>query len=133
MGTGDILGMPVAHAVASGLNGIRAAGDLVARMQLTRGMRLPEAKRHVAERLGVGVRDLSDNVAMDEVRRELGLGRVLDTESPQPGEAVAMEAKAAISALLDVPINCVARSRERTEAGVAAARARSGGSTRAPS
>ncbi len=58
MGTGDILGMPAAHAVASGLNGIRAAGDLVARMQLTRGMRLTEAKRYVADRLGVGVSDL---------------------------------------------------------------------------
>ncbi len=119
--------MPVAHAVASGLNGIRAAGDLVARMQLTRGMRLPEAKRYVADRLGVGVRDLSDNVAMDELRGELGLGRVLDTESARPGEAVAMEAKTAIAALLDVPVNCVTRSRERAEAGAAAARIRSGG------
>ena len=63
MGTGDIFGMPSAHATACGMNGLRAAGDLVARMQLTRGMRLPEAKKYVAGRLGVGVADLSDCVA----------------------------------------------------------------------
>jgi dimethylamine---corrinoid protein Co-methyltransferase len=118
--------MPAAHAIASGLNGIRAAGDLVARLQMTRGMRLPEAKQHVAERLGVGVRDLSDNVAMDEVRRELGIGRVMDTESPYPGQPLAMEAKTVIAELLDVPINCVDRSRERTAAAVEAVRTRGG-------
>ncbi len=32
VGSGDIFGMPVAHAVASGMNGLRAAGDLVARL-----------------------------------------------------------------------------------------------------
>lgn len=127
MGTGDILGMPAAHAVASGLNGIRAAGDLVARMQLTRGMRLTEAKRYVADRLGVGVSDLSDNVAMDEIRRELGIGRVMDTESPYPGQPVGMEAKTAIAELLDVPVNCVARAARRTAAAVRAVRARTSG------
>jgi dimethylamine--corrinoid protein Co-methyltransferase len=112
--------MPAAHAVASGLNGIRAAGDLVARMQMTRGMRLPEAKQYVADRLGVGVRDLSDNVAMDEVRRELGIGRVMDTESPYPGQPLAMEAKTVIEELLGVPVNCVERSRDRTAAALEA-------------
>jgi dimethylamine--corrinoid protein Co-methyltransferase len=119
VGTGDIFGMPWAHAAAAGMGGMRAAGDLVARLQMTRGMRLPEAKRYVAERLGVGVRDLSDNVLMHELRGELGLGRVLDTESPYPGEPLAMEAKAAIAAVLELPINCVERSRRRVAASLA--------------
>ena len=62
--------MPCAHATASGMCGMRAAGDLVARMQITRGLRLGEAKAYVAERLGVSPFDLSDPVAMEDVRRE---------------------------------------------------------------
>ena len=46
--------MPCAHAAASGMCGLRAAGDLVARMQISRKMRLPDAKTYVAERLMVG-------------------------------------------------------------------------------
>jgi dimethylamine---corrinoid protein Co-methyltransferase len=130
VGTGDILGMPAAHAIASGLNGIRAAGDLVARMQMARGMRLPQAKRHVADRLGVGLRDLSDNVAMDEVRHELGLGRVMDTEAVYPSDPLAMEAKTAVAELLDVPINCVSRSQERAAAAVEAVKALPGVASR---
>ncbi len=96
------------------MNGLRAAGDLVARMQMTRGLRLPEAKRVVAERLGVSIADLSDCVAMQEVRGELGLGRIIDSEAPFPGAATAMEAKMNIADLLDLPINCVDRFRERS-------------------
>jgi dimethylamine---corrinoid protein Co-methyltransferase len=96
------------------MNGLRAAGDLVARMQMTRGMRLPEAKRVVAERLGVSHDDLSDCVAMQEVRGELGLGRIIDSEAPFPDAATAMEAKMNIADLLDLPINCVDRFRTRS-------------------
>ena len=93
---------------------MRAAGDLVARMQMTRGMRLPEAKRFVAERLGIDITALSDCVTMQEVRGELGLGKIIDSEAPQPGAASAMEAKMNIGDLLDVPINCVDRFRKRS-------------------
>jgi len=96
------------------MNGLRAAGDLVARLQMTRGMRLPEAKRFVADRLGVSVRDLSDNVVMQEVRAELGLGRVFDSEAPYPEEPTAMEAKMNIAELLGLPLNCVQKFRERS-------------------
>jgi dimethylamine--corrinoid protein Co-methyltransferase len=96
------------------MNGLRAAGDLVARMQMTRGLRLPEAKRVVAEKLGVSEPDLSDCVAMQEVRGELGLGRIIDSEAPFPGAASAMEAKINIADLFDLPINCVDRFRERS-------------------
>jgi hypothetical protein len=96
------------------MNGMRASGDLVARMQMTRGMRLPEAKRFVAERLGVEVTTLSDCVTMQEVRGELGLGRIIDSEAPLPDAASAMEAKMNIADLLELPINCVDRFAQRS-------------------
>ena len=56
---GDPFGMAVAHGVASGIGGIRAAGDLVARMQVSKGMRLPEAKKYVAAKLGASEADIA--------------------------------------------------------------------------
>ena len=88
---------------------MRAAGDLVARMQIARGMRLAEAKAYVAERLGVSAFDLSDPLVMEEVRAVRGLGRVTTFEMTYPTEASAMEAKFNAAELLDVPVNCVRR------------------------
>jgi hypothetical protein len=51
---------------------------------------------------------------MQEVRAELGLGRIIDSEAPFPGAATAMEAKMNIADLFDLPINCVERFRERS-------------------
>ena len=108
-----MLGMHASHELACGMGGIRTAGDLVGRMQMTRGMRLVEAKRFVAERLGVSTVDLSDPVVMRDVRRELGLGLIPVDELVFAGEPGAMEAKFRIAAVLDVPINSVERFRER--------------------
>jgi len=91
---------------------MRAAGDLVARMQITRGMRIGEAKTYVAERLGVTIGDLSDPLAMADVRAERRLGRITTFEMSYPTESSAMEAKFRIAEVLDVPINCVRRFRE---------------------
>ena len=88
---------------------MRAAGDLVGRMQMTRGMRLPEAKAHVAAKLGVSAPDLSDPVIMNEVREKLGFGRITTFEISHPTQAVAIEAKFNIEGVLDVPINSVRR------------------------
>ena len=44
-------------------------------------MRLKEAKRTVAEALGVSVADLADPLVMHEVRGELRLGRVFEAET----------------------------------------------------
>jgi hypothetical protein len=104
--------MDVTHALAAGMGGMRTAGDLVARMQMSRGMRLDEAKRYVAERLGCTVRDLSDSYAMEQIRGEKGLGRILDHSNLHPGEPNAMTAKFRIADLLDVPISSVERFRE---------------------
>jgi dimethylamine--corrinoid protein Co-methyltransferase len=103
VGVGDPLGMHAAHAVISGMGGLRTAGDLVARMQLNRGMRIHAAKRYVAEKLGVTVADLADTVVMSEVREDLDIGRVNET----PDVAKGIDAKFRIAERLDLKINCV--------------------------
>ena len=95
------------------MGGMRAAGDLVARLQMTRRMRLKEAKRYVADKLGVTPRDLSDPVAMETVRLEKGLGTLAFTSSVHPDEPGMIEAKFNIAELLDIPINCVERFKRR--------------------
>ena len=95
------------------MGGMRAAGDLVGRMQMTRGMRLAEAKEYVAGRLGVAQVELSDPVAMSDVREAYGLGRIPTFEISHPTQANAVEAKFNVSRLLDVPINSVERFRHR--------------------
>jgi dimethylamine--corrinoid protein Co-methyltransferase len=101
------------HAQAAGMGGMRAAGDLVARMQM-RGMRLQQAKDYVAGKLGVTPFDLSDPVVMTDVRNEFGFGRIHSYAISQPRQANMIEAKVNIARVLDVPINCVERFRERT-------------------
>lgn len=112
MGSGDSFGMPVAHAVASGMNGLRAAGDLVARLEMTRGMKLAEAKIYVADKLGTSVADLADPLAMHEVRGELRLGRVFESETTYPHDPSPQEAKLNIAARLDLPLNGLTSLRE---------------------
>ncbi len=84
----------------------------MARMQMTRGMRLEQAKAHVAERLGVSPFELSDPLLMHEVRRALGLGLIPVQELTYPSEPGAMEAKFHIAEVLDVPINSVQKFRD---------------------
>ena len=72
------------------MGGMRAAGDLVARMQMTRSMRLKEAKEHVAAKLGVTPFDLSDPAVMTDVRNELGFGRIHSYAISQPTQANAV-------------------------------------------
>jgi len=100
------------HAQAAGMGGMRAAGDLVARMQM-RGMRLKEAKEHVAGRLGVSPADLSDPAVMTDVRSELGFGRIHSYAISQPAQANFIEAKFNIGRALGIPVNCAERFRER--------------------
>ncbi len=105
--------MPITHGVASGMGGMRTAGDLVARMQLTQKMRLAEAKTYVASKLGVRVRDLSDPMVMREVREDLDIGVIVSV----PGLAKGIAAKARIADLLEIPINCVEIHRQKIGAG----------------
>jgi dimethylamine--corrinoid protein Co-methyltransferase len=95
--------MHAAHAIVSGMGGIRTAGDLVARLQLNRAMKIDAAKKYVANKLGVSVPDIADPVVMREVREEMDLG----TLNECPGVAKGIDAKFRIAKLLDLEINCV--------------------------
>jgi dimethylamine--corrinoid protein Co-methyltransferase len=91
------------------MGGIRTAGDLVARMQMTRKMRIKEAKAYVAEKLKVSPADLSDVHVMREVREDLDIGIITSV----PGCAKGIEAKARIAELLDIEINSVTRLKKK--------------------
>ena len=115
MGTGDPAGMHMAHLLASSIGGIRAAGDLVARMELKK-MRITEAKQYVADKLHVSPLDLSDPLVMRNLREELDIGVVTGV----PGVAKGMAAKFRIAELLDIEINSVEQFKKKT--GVTAAK-----------
>jgi len=89
---------------------MRAAGDLVARMQMARGMRIQEAKAYVAGKLGLAISDLTDPVIMTEVREDLQIGAV----TPLPGCAKGIEAKFRIAEVLEIDINCVQQFKAKT-------------------
>jgi len=103
--------MPIAHIMAAGMGGIRTAGDLVAWMQLTRKMKLPEAKQYVAEKLGVSLLDLTDEDVMHPLREKLGIG-VVTAEAGGPKGIVA---KAKIAKLLEIEIPSVNRFKKSME------------------
>ena len=87
-------------------------------MQLAKKMRLPEAKRYVAEKLGVGIRDLTDSTQMRHLREELDIGVI----TAVPGAAKGLEAKARIAELLGVKINCVELMKRRIGAPIGVGR-----------
>ena len=103
MGTGDIFGMPTAHIMAAAMGGIRTAGDLVAWMQMSRRMKIDEAKTYVAGKLGIDVIDLTNEEVMREVREELDFGIITSVA----GSAKGIAAKWNIAKLLDIEINSV--------------------------
>ncbi len=102
--------MAITHAHASGMGGMRAAGDLVARMQMTRGMRSAEAKTYVADKLGISTTDLIDEVVMREVREDHKIGFI----TSRGGHPKGIEAKHHIARLLDIDINSVERFKKQS-------------------
>jgi len=101
--------MHAAHAIVSGMGGLRTAGDLVARLQLNRAMKIDDAKKYVADKLRVSVADLADPVAMREVREDMDIG----TLNECPGVAKGIDAKFRIAEILDLEINCVNLFKQR--------------------
>ena len=93
--------MAVPHYMASGMGGIRTAGDLVARMEYSRNMKIDEAKEYVAKKLGVSTLDIADEHIMRDLREELRLGTV----TAIPGVPRGIAAKMNIEKLLDIKIN----------------------------
>ena len=105
------MGMPIAHIMTSGMTGIRAAGDLVARMQFAKNMRIGEAKKYVAKKLDVSEIDLSDEYVMRELREDLGIGVITSVARAPKGIAAKMN----IEKLLDIKINCCEKFREQVK------------------
>ena len=101
--------MAIAHSTASGMGGMRTAGDLVARMQMSRSMKIKEAKEYVASKLKVSVSDLADPVVMSEAREDLDIGRV----NALPRVSKGIDAKFRIAKLLGIEINCVNKFKDR--------------------
>jgi dimethylamine--corrinoid protein Co-methyltransferase len=95
--------MAIAHTQASGMGGMRTAGDLVARVQLAKGLRIREAKAYVADKLKIAVSDLVDPVIMSEVRQELGFGIMM----PLGKTPKAIECKFNIERVLGIEMNCL--------------------------
>jgi dimethylamine--corrinoid protein Co-methyltransferase len=95
--------MSIAHIMSAGMCGMRTAGDLVAWMQLKKGMKINDAKQYVAGKLGIEVIDLSNEDVMARVREELDIGTVC----AEPDGAKGIVAKSRIAKLLDIEINSV--------------------------
>jgi dimethylamine--corrinoid protein Co-methyltransferase len=110
VGTGDPAGVTIPHTVTSGMGGLRTAGDLVARMQMTRGMRINEAKTYVADKLGISTTQLIDEVVMREVREDHKIGLI----TSRGGHPKGIEAKHHIARLLDIEINSVERFKQQS-------------------
>jgi dimethylamine--corrinoid protein Co-methyltransferase len=85
------------------MGGIRTAGDLVAWMQMSRRMKIHEAKAYVAEKLSIEVMDLTNEEVMRPLREELGIGTVTSVAGSPKG----ILAKIKIAELLDIQIPSV--------------------------
>ena len=93
--------MAIPHFVASGMGGIRTAGDLVARMEYDKEMKVNDAKAYVAKKLGIDTMQIADECVMRELREELGIGTV----TAVPGVPRGIAAKMNIEKLLGIKIN----------------------------
>jgi len=97
------MGMSISHIMASCMGGIRTSGDLVAWMQMTRKMRINEAKAYVAEKLGIDQVDLTNEDVMRGLREDLGIGTVVSVAGSPKG----IRAKRNVAKLLDINIRSV--------------------------
>ena len=85
------------------MGGVRTAGDLVAWMQLTRRMKIKQAKAYVAQKLDLNVQDLTNETIMSRVRAEKGLSSVI----PDHIEYTGIAAKSKIAKVLGIQIHSV--------------------------
>ncbi len=97
------MGMSISHIMASCMGGIRTSGDLVAWMQMTRKMKINEAKAYVADKLGIDRMDLSNEEVMRDIREDLGIGTVVSIAGSPKG----IRAKKKIAELLGIKIRSV--------------------------
>ena len=95
--------MHIAHIMASCMGGIRTAGDLVAWMQMSRRMKIHEAKAYVAKKLGIELIDLTNEEVMRDTRKDLEIGTVTSIAGGPKG----ILAKKKAAELLDIKIRSV--------------------------
>ncbi len=68
---------------------------------MTRGMKIAEAKKYVADKLGLSVTEIHDPVLMREIREDYKIGVIQSL----PGHPKGIEAKHHIARLLDIEVN----------------------------
>jgi dimethylamine--corrinoid protein Co-methyltransferase len=95
--------------MSCGMGGLRTAGDLVARTQMEKKLKIREAKAYVAKKLSVEPITLSDEYAMTELRKKLDIGLIIALT----GYAKGLAAKARIAKTCDFKINSVTRLFEK--------------------
>jgi len=83
----------------------------VARAQMTKKLKIADAKAYVAQKLGTDLETMTDECAMKELREKLDIGGALSSV----GYAKGMAAKARIAALCDFEIDCVNKFFEKTK------------------
>jgi dimethylamine--corrinoid protein Co-methyltransferase len=92
------------------MGGLRTAGDLVARTQMEKKLKIRDAKQYVAQKLRTDLETMTDECAMKELREKLDIGGTMSSV----GTAKGIAAKARIAALCEFKINCVTRFLEKT-------------------
>jgi dimethylamine--corrinoid protein Co-methyltransferase len=70
-------------------------------MQMTRKMKISEAKHYVAEKLGIDIIDLTNEEVMRQVREQLEIGVITSMAGGPKG----LRAKSKIAKLLEININ----------------------------
>jgi len=110
LGVGDAAGIDLSYRMSFGMGGLRTAGDLVARAQMQKKLKIREAKAYVADKLGVEPITLSDEYAMTELRKKLDIGLIMALT----GYAKGLAAKTRIAKTCDFSINSVTRLFEKT-------------------
>lgn len=93
------------------MGGVRTTGDMVLRVMLQKKMKLDDAKKYVAEKLGLTMAEIHDSTTMLEYRRDNGLGVIM----PYAGDIYGMEAKCRIADKLAIKINSVERFRKNAK------------------
>ena len=72
-------------------------------MQLTQKMKLTQAKQYVADKLKIGIQDLTNEEITRQLREDLGIGLMVSVAGSPKG----MRAKLKVAELLGVRINSV--------------------------
>ena len=81
------------------------------RVMFSKKMKLPEAKKYVADKLGITLEQMHDSTFMLEYRRDNGFGVIM----PYAGDIYGMEAKCRIAKKLNIKINSVERFKKNAQ------------------